>query len=488
MPDESLANDLTFLLQAAKRAGAYGAEAAVVRGKSIHCHTRNGIREEIGWSEEESFSLRVLAEVKDSQNATALAEAVATCSLPPAKNMSGRATLRKESLGVLATRAGEMARLAPPDPWLGLATQDELAQSRTEQSSNRQGLDLWEDAPPPTASDLAQECAALEAASRAVPGVTAVAEAEAHWGESDSLLLASNGVERQTKNSFSGRSVAAVAGSGTEMQVDWESHSAAWREDLESCEELGTGAGRRVVAKQNPVLPPNQGRATALFEPRVARVLLGALAAAANGEALVRGTSFLLGYEEELLLPPELRLVDEPLRRRGHHSREYDAEGLACADLVLYEKGTFARPFLDLARARQMGLPATGNARGAGGSKSCGASNLCLRGGTLALEELRQQACQTGEVAVYVTDLLGHGLNAVTGDWSQGFQGFLLEQGAPTRAISGATLAGNLRSFLPQIIAGDDLRLRTGSDSPSLLIPHLALGVASDTSDDSAPL
>ena len=492
---EGLASDLSFLLEAARQAGAYAAEAAGTRGRSMHCRTRHGIREEVGWAEEESFSLRVLAEVKSDSaqkatqeatgttakttTGTALAEAVATCSLPPTKDTATRAALRKETLGKLAARASEMARLAPPDPWLGLATSDELTSHPKPPSLGADDLELHETADPPTATDLAQDCAALEAASRAVKGVTAIAEAEAHWGASESLLLASNGISDTRRGTLSGRVVAAVAGSGTEMQVDWHGHSARWREDLESCEELGTEAGRRVVAKQNPILPPAGGRATVVFEPRVAAVFLAALAAAANGEALLRGTSFLCGHEQETLLPQGLRLVDEPLRPRGHSARTQDAEGLACADLTLYENGSFVRPFLDLARARQMGVASTANARGAGTSKSCGASNLCLRGGAVSVEELHNQASATGEVAIFVTDLLGHGLNSITGDWSQGFQGFLIEQGTATRAISGATLAGNLRDFLPQMLVGDDLKLRTGHDVPSLLIPHLALGVAS---------
>ena len=474
-----LADDLALLLAEAKRAGAYQAEAAGVCGQALHCRTRGGLREEVGWAEEQAFSLRVLAEVQDEANGgTSLAEAVATCSLP-AKKEGAKAPSDKERLARLATlaeRAGEMARLAPPNPWLGLATDDELHHAQADKATPP--LELCEEARPPRASLLVEDCAALEAASLAVEGVRAVAEAEAHWGISDSLLCASNGVIRQQRHSFCARSIAAVAGAGADMQVDWESHSSPWRADLESCEALGEQAGKRVVAKHNPKLPSKGGLATAVFEPRVASVFLGALVGAANGESLVRGTSFLLGREQEILLPKNIKITDEPLRIRGHRSRLYDAEGLACKTLTLYENGKFAHPLLDLARARQMERTPSGNGRGAGGSKSCGASNFCLRGGTHAPLDLLKQASESGQIAVYVTDLLGSGLNPVSGDWSQGFQGFLIEGSARTTALSGATLAGNLRDFLPHLLAGNDLALRTGSDSPSLLIPNLTLGVA----------
>lgn len=443
-----------FLMEECKRLGVAGVEVHAAVSTSAACRSRNKQREQVEFADQQGISLRVLAEVRSEDGKAARAEAT-----------GGASDTKREALCDLAARIVAMARLAPADPWLSLASASELAPACA---------DAEVCAPTsPSEAQLLEACRAMEEAGLEGKHIEQSEGAEAAFVREVSLTRGDNGLELERASTYASLSVALVAGRGEEMQVDWEAHTRRDWSDLDAPDVLGAKAAARAAARMHPQTPKS-GQADVLFEPRVAGAFVSALASAANGDALARGTSFLCGREGEPILPTHLRIIDDPHAPRGLASRTRDDEGLASAALVLFADGVFQAPLLDLAAARRLGLPPSANAYGEGDSKHPGATNLRLEGGTESVSALR---ATSGEV-ILITDLLGFGFNPVTGDWSRGAAGILLRDGEPAGALSGFTLAGNLREFLPRLVAGDDLSDREGVNAPSLFVPGLALAGA----------
>ncbi|MDA8009147.1 MAG: TldD/PmbA family protein [Alphaproteobacteria bacterium] len=447
-------------LAATQNPRTHSAEIITLKHTALSCKMRNGKREEITAEENYSLQIRILAEVKTSGSTskTQLAEASGTTS-----------DLSPQTISELVSRIREMAKLAPPDPALGLAEPEQLAKNPPPLNQN--------DPDTPAPQQLLNQCQEMDEIGRATSGVTASESAEANFSRSHLTHRASNGLDYSSTTTLAAISAAMVAGENADMQVDWESSLARHSKDLEPAADIAAKAAQRAVARLNPE-PPKSTTTDAIFEPRVAAGFLSALAGAANGEALTRGTSFLIGREDQKILPAHLSLIDDPLREKGLASKAVDAEGLATKKLTLFANGTFAQPLLDLASARRLKREPSANASGRG-SPSPGTSNLHLHGGNIPLETLLQSmGGGTGE-GVWITDLFGFGFNPVTGDWSRAAAGFKIRNGQRAEPISGFTLAGNILNFLPTLKAGDDLKFRTATNSPSLLVHNLTLAGAS---------
>lgn len=440
---------LEAALAHAQQLGAHDVEGIVYEGWAISCRMRNGKREEVTAEEGRSLRLRVLAEVgKEKQ--TQLAEA------------SGETSdLSISSIKELVSRAYEMAKLAPPDIALGLAEPQKLATNPADLDCN--------DPITPTANDLLQQCLEMEAAAREIKEISATEAVAASFTRSHIHHHATNGLKYSNTATLSNLSAAMVAGSSTTMEVDWDSSHARHASDLDTPTAVGKRAAERAKNRLHP-RAPQSGTVDVIFEPRVANSFLSALANAANGEALTRGTSFLLGREDIPILPTHLSLIDQPQRKRGLASRAVDAEGLPTQQLNLFANGLFQAPLLDLATARRLQKQPSANAVSRG-APSPGTSNLYLKGGNIPLQSLLNSI----KNGVWITDLLGFGFNPVTGDWSRAAAGFHIANGQRNEPISGFTLAGNLPNFLPNLQAADNLKFLTPTNSPSLLIHGLTL-------------
>jgi len=209
-----------------------------------------------------------------------------------------------------------------------------------------------------------------------------------------------------------------------------------------------------------------------VFENRVAGSLLRALAGAISGPAVARGTSFLKSTLGTQVFAEGIAVIDDPHRRRGLRSKPFDGEGVANARRALVEGGVLASWLLDSASARQLGLPTTGHAaRGTSGPPAPAPTNLYLEPGAPDLESL------IGGIArgVLVTELMGMGVNPVTGDYSRGAAGFWIEGGAIAHPVSEITIAGNLRDMFRNLSPGSDLVFRSGTDAPSLLVEGMTV-------------
>jgi len=434
------------LVEAAKRAGADAADALEVRNTSLSVARRLGKIEQLERAEGFDLGLRVFVGKRQA--------IVSTTDADP------------RGFAQLAERAVAMARVVPEDPFGGLA-------ERPDRPRDAAALDLL-DVAEPTAEALLARAAEAEEAALAVKGITNSEGADAGFGRVEIALVASNGFAGAYARSSHSLSVTAVAGQGTGMERDYEWSSAVHLSDLDDPAAMGRRAAEKTVARLNPVRP-RTARLPVVFDPRVSASMLGHLVGAINGAAVARGTSFLRDRLGQQVLAKGLTVRDDPTRRRGLRSRPFDGEGMAGEPRAIVEDGVLTTWILDWRSARQLGLASTGHAsRGTGGPPGPAPTNLWLEPGSLTPQALMADIAE----GLYVTDLIGMGVNGVTGDYSRGVAGFMIRNGALAEAVSEITIAGNLKEMFLNMAAANDLTFKRGSDAPTLRIEGLTLAGA----------
>ena len=441
--DQSALTDLAErLVAAAARAGADAADAVAVRSVSLAVEVREGAVEESERSEGDDVGLRVFVGRRQA--------IVSTNDV-------------KADVAQLAERAVAMARVAPDDPFAGLADPGELARAIAD-------LDLL-DPDLPTVALLEERAKRAEAAGLAIKGVTKSGGASASAGIGGMVLVTSGGFRGAYLNSGQSVSMTAIAGDGMAMERDYDYSSALHSADLESPEKVGRTAGERTVERLNPRKVETK-RVPVVFDRRVAGSLVGHLAGAINGAAVARKTSFLKDRLGERLYKAGISVVDDPLRKRGLRSRPFDAEGVATKRLAVVEDGVLKSWFLDSATARELELSTTGHAqRGVSSTPSPGASNLHLSAGKDPPEALLADIAE----GFYVTDLIGMGVNQVTGDYSRGASGFWIENGKRGYPVSEVTIAGNLIDIFRELSPANDLEFRFGTNAPTVRVEGLTV-------------
>lgn len=432
---------LSDLIARARRAGADAADAVHVVGTSIAHAQRLGETEKLERSEGQDLGLRVFVGRR---------QAVVSSSDHGAR-----------ALEELVERAVAMARVVPEDPYCGLADADAIAREWPD-------MDLSDPAEP-SAEMLVDWARRTEEAARAVAGVTNSEGAEAGWSRSRVSLVASNGFAGSYEGSGWSLSVSVLAGEGTGMERDYDFTSAVYGTELRQPEDVGRSAGERAVRRLGPRKVAT-AKLPVVFDPRVSGGLVGHFAGAVNGQAIARGTSFLKDRMDQPVFAPGVSVIDDPLRPRGLRSRPFDGEGLPARRRALVEDGVLRGWVLDLRSARQLGLASTGNAaRGTGGPPSPTTTNLYLAAGTATPGELLRQAGR----GLYVTGLMGFGVNGVTGDYSRGASGYWIEDGQIAYSVSEVTIAGNLKDMFRTMVPADDLEFRYGTNAPTILVPEM---------------
>ena len=436
---------MSRLIERARAAGADAADAVLIAGTSLSVQRRLGRTEHIERAEGQDLGLRVFLGAKVA--------IVSATSADPA------------GFAALAERAVAMARVVPEDPFAGLA--------ETARPPDPAALDL-EDSAEPDALSLADRAAAAEDAARAVPGVTNSEGADASFGRTEMVLVTSAGFAGRSVRTGYSISAAVVAGEGTGMQRDYDYHSTVHLDDLDDPATIGRRAGERAVARLHPTRPKT-GKLPVVFDPRVAGSLLGHFTGAINGAAIARGTSFLKDRMGERVFAPGVFIHDDPRRVRGARSRIFDGEGTPTAARALVEDGRLTTWLLDSRSARQLGLRPTGHAvRGTGGPPGAGASNLFLAAGSVTPAELMADI----RLGIYVTELIGMGVNGLTGDYSRGAAGFLIRDGVLAEPVAEITIAGRLQEMFAAMVAANDLVFRRGTDSPTVRIDGLTMAGA----------
>jgi PmbA protein len=437
---------LDDLLARAKAAGAEAADAVLFDSVSLSHAQRLGELERLGREESRDLGLRVL--------------------LGKHQAFVSSTDTSSEALDELVVRALAMARSVPEDAYCGLAEPGELAPEIPE-------IDLCDPAEP-TPEVLIERARTCEDAARAVPGVTNSEGAEAGWRSSRIALAASNGFAGGYGVSRHSLSVSVLAGEGLAMERDYEFATRAYGADLEDPAALGRRAGERAV-KHLGARKPETGRFPVVYDPRVANGLLRHLAGAISGPAVARGTSFLKDRLGERIFAPGITVVDDPHRPRGLRSKPFDGEGIANARRNVIEDGRLTTWILSLSSARQLGLKSTGHAaRGISGPPAPATANFFLEPGELSPAELMADIDQ----GFYVTEMMGMGVNTVTGDYSRGASGFWILDGELAHPVHEVTVAGNLKDMFRALVPADDLEFRYGTDAPTIRVDGMTVAGA----------
>jgi PmbA protein len=439
--DENL---LQEVVAKARAAGADAAEAVFAERQSLSVTVRLGALEEVEREESRDLGLRVFVGRRQA-------------------SVSG-SDVSADGRAKLIDRVVAMARLAPEDPYAGLAPEARLARGPLPD------LDLY-DPSEPDPEILEARALAAEDAARATPGVSTADSCSASWSTGAWRLVTSTGFAGEYRASSFGVGALAIAGEGSAMERAGDGRQVRWLADLPAAESIGAEAGRRAVARLGPRKIAST-TAPVIFENRLAASTLGPLIGAISGPAVARGVSFLKDKLGQPVFARDVTITDDPHRRRGLGSSPFDDEGVANRATSLIDAGVLTTWLLNVASARQLGLETTGHAsRGLAGPAGVGTSNLTLQPGTLDQAALMREA-GTG---LLVTNLFGPSLNANNGDWSVGCAGFWFENGEIAYPVNEITVAGNLIDAYGRLVPGSDLEFRGSANAPSVLIDALAI-------------
>ncbi|HWT11740.1 MAG TPA: TldD/PmbA family protein [Allosphingosinicella sp.] len=435
------------LVEAALRAGADAADVLYIGDSATEVQVRLGALEDVGRSEGEEIGLRLFVGRRSASVASS--------------------DLSADALHALVERAAAMAREAPEDPYAGLAPEDRLYRGGAPDIEGDDGAD-------PSPAEIKQRALAMEDSARAVPGITNSEGAGVSAGRNVVALATSHGfVQGYTTSGYSG-GVSVIAGSGSAMQRDHASHNVRHYTDLDAPDALGRLAAERALKRLDPARLAS-GTMPVFFHPRVGGSLIGSLLSAMTGPAIARRTSFLVDRAEEQLFAEDLVLIDDPHRRRGLRSKPFDGEGVATAPRRLVDGGRLTGWLLNAAAARQLGLEPTGHAtRGIGGAPGASATNVHLEPGPMSPAELMADVRR----GLFVTEMIGQGVNPVTGDYSRGASGFIIENGELAAPVAEITIAGNLIDMYRRLTPANDLDHRRAVNVPTLRVEGMTVAGA----------
>jgi PmbA protein len=442
-----LAHDL---VARARAAGAHAADAFAVEGDGLQAAVRLGEVEKLKRSRQRRAGLRVFV-----GDATAI---VSTADFSP------------EGLAPLARDAVALARATAPDPHAGLPDPAELARELPDLDLHDPALERLE---PEEALAWAREAEA--AALAAAPEITNSEGAE--FGADAGLVAyaSSLGFVGAYPGSAASLTVVPVATRDGAMQRD--SWYTAHRKlaGLEPPAAVGREAARRTLRRLGARRPPTCA-CPVVFDPETAASLLRHLAGAIAGSALYRRMSFLLDRLGERVASDAVTVIDDPLRPAGPASRPFDGEGVCQTRRTVVERGVLRSYLLDSYSARRLGMRTTGHAtRSVGDAPGVAPTNFVLEPGPCSPEAIIASV----RSGLYVTELIGFGVNPVTGDYSRGAAGLWIESGELVHAVEELTIAGNLRDMLRNIeTVGNDLRPRTAIAAPTLKIARMTVAGA----------
>ena len=438
--DAALLERASELVDRAKAAGATASDVAVTRSRSRSVDVRNGKVEGTDASENDRASLRVF-----------VGDRVASV----AADANG-------DMRALAERAVAMAKVSPADPHAGLAPEERLAREIAD-------LDLYDDTEVSTEA-LVDAAKAAEEAALGVKGVTQSGGAGASAGMTGLVLATSHGFTGSYAGTGFGHSVSVIAGEGTGMERDYDFSSRRHHAELEDPTAVGRRAGERVARRLGGRKIDTQVT-NVVFEPRIARGLLGTLASAVNGGAVARNTTFLRDKMGERVLPEGVSVTDDPTITRRMGSRPFDAEGVRPEPLALFEDGVLRAWLLSSALGRELGLETNGRGTRSGSSVGASSTNLAFSAGKHSPEELMAEI-GTG---LYVTEMIGRGADIVTGDYSRGASGYWIENGEPTFPVTEVTVGSTLPHIFANLMLANDLDTSFSTVAPTIAVPDVTI-------------
>lgn len=434
---------LSDLLGKAKQAGADAADAMLTESRGLSVTHRLGQLESVERSESADLGLRIFVGRRQA--------IVSTSDLSP------------QSLKRLIENGLAIASSVPEDAYAGLADSDQITRDYP-------ALDM-DDGVERDVGQLAAMAADAEDAARSMPKITNSEGGTASWSRTRSTLAATNGFLGETARSSHGISASVIASDNGPMERDYDYATKIRAADLPDPAEIGKGAAIRAARRINPKKVKSQA-VPVVFDPRVADSIIRHLIGAISGPSVARGTTFLKDRLGEEVFAQEITMTEEPHRPDGLRSRAFDAEGILTTERKIIDQGRLTTWLLDCTSARQLGGESTGHAsRGISSGPSPSPHNLWIEPGALSPKDL----IGTIVDGFYVTEMLGMGVNAITGDYSRGAAGLWIENGELGPPVSEVTIAGSLPDMFKNVTAANDLEHRFGIDAPTLRIDGLTV-------------
>jgi PmbA protein len=447
MSDQSLEDVAGVLLTAAKRHGATAADVVVAEGDSLEVGVRFGEIEKLKKARQKHLGLRVLIGAHSA--------------------VTSSADFSREAIEKLAEDTCSLARVIAPDPFAGLPDAAELA-------TRIPDLDLYD---PDVAAVTAERAIewAKEAEQAALEADTRITNSEGAEvaASTDHLLYASSlGFRGEYRNSGVSLSVVPVASENGAMQRDYWYSGQRKLAQLQAPAAVGRKAAERALRRLN-ARQVSTCEVPVIFDPETAAGLIRHLASAVAGSALYKGTSFLVGKLGQRIAPESVTVIDDGTRIGGLGSKPFDGEGLPTRRTVVVDRGVLANYLFDSYSARKLQSHSTGNAaRAVGSAPGVAPTNFYLEAGTTSPQEIIRSVAR----GLYVTELIGFGINAVSGDYSRGAVGQWIEHGELAYPVDEITIAGNLLAMYDAIeIIGNDLEFRHSVVAPTIKIARMTV-------------
>ncbi|MCQ2914584.1 MAG: TldD/PmbA family protein [Alphaproteobacteria bacterium] len=431
-----------FLIEKAIEFGADSAESIAANATQLDTSCRLGKLEEIEYTESSIVDLHALIGKRQSFISTN--------------------SFDTKNLTQLAKRAVDMAKILPEDPYCGLA-------SKEMQIKEFKDFDTYDDTTISSekALDISKELESYALENKAITNSEGAGFTSTKINKS---IISSTGFQKEFFRSFFSAGLTVLAGT-EEKQIGYDNTSAVYFTDLEDLRQIGINAADNAI-KMLGAKKVKSCRADVIFDKKIASGIIGIISNAISGTSIVRGTSFLKDSLNKQVLKSYINLEEKPHIKRGCASRDCDSEGLPTKDKNIIENGILKTWLLNLKTARQLNLSSTGNGiRSAGSTTSCSPSNLFLTGGTKTPKELYSDI----KYGFYITRLFGQGVDLITGNYSRGAAGFLIENGVLTKPVNEITIASNLKDMLLNLNIANDLDSRHQLNAPTIRIDNMTI-------------
>ncbi len=442
------------LLDYINQAGAKHADAIAINSAGESISVRHGKVETIEGEHAQGIGLRGFVETNKG-----LAFASASSS-----------DLSDTGLQQLAAQVVTMAKISEPDP--------DVVPPVGANHPDAADLEKWHNEHPHIAHGWNTEdakAAALKCEMAALAYSEQISNSEgatASFGDDTTVYASSDGFVADYRKSSSSLSVSVIAGAGEQMQRDYAWHRAFAATGLRNARDIGEEAASRACKRVGSKVVSSRS-CPVLFEPRIAGSIFGHLISAINGRSVLQKRSFLGDDVGKQLFPDFITLMEDPDHEEGLANRLFDGEGTLCQQQNIIDGGMLTTLLTDRYAAKRLGMKETGNARrGLTGDIGIGTSNLIVAAGEMSQEEMMHDI----KNGFFVTELMGFGVNGVTGDYSRGAAGFLIENGVITQPVQEVTIAGNLREMFKNIShVGDDVTWLGANAVPSITISNMTI-------------
>ena len=430
---EYLSEKASYCLDLAKKLGA--TDSSIIVGNSI--------------SETVNFRNQKLDESNRSDN---LAINLTTY-IGKKKSSISSSNLLKENLDTLIEKCVETTKNTPEDEFNSLPDKDLLAKEVKD-------LDLFDETNIKNENKIEYLTRLESSASNNKKIVNT--ESSFTQNKSNFILANSDGFSKGYKSSSYTASSVVVAKDDKSMERDYEYTSRCHFKDIKNAEDLGKSAAEQTVRKLSPKKIGSE-KISLIFDKRIAKGILNTFAAAISSSAISRGTSFLKDKINQKLFPDGINILDKPDILKGLGSRSFDSEGVKTNTLKLVEQGVLKDYLIDTYNGKKLNQKSNG--------RCGGTSNLYFDNGNISYEDLLNSKSK----CLYITETIGHGSNIVTGDYSVGATGYLIENGEFKYPINEITIAGNFKDMFQNIILADDLEFEYATNSPTMMIEGMVV-------------